>query len=90
MWFRRQFFSPGCILERVRRSGVRPAQSILLNLGYWRTVANRIHGHPIPNAPLPAEAGPGNRVPGAYEALDAPAERIAATGGAGSRGASAS
>src|SRR5437764_9031966 len=23
MWFRRRFFAPGCILERVRRSGVR-------------------------------------------------------------------
>ena len=50
MWFRRRFFAPRCILERVRRSGVRPLQSIILNLGYWRTLANRIPGHPIPRA----------------------------------------
>jgi radical SAM superfamily enzyme YgiQ (UPF0313 family) len=50
MWFRRRFFSPTCILERVRRSGVRRLQSIVLNLGYWRAVANRIPGHPLPNA----------------------------------------
>jgi radical SAM superfamily enzyme YgiQ (UPF0313 family) len=55
MWFRRRFFAPTCILERVRRSGVRPLQSIVLNLGYWRTVANRIPGHPIPRALRPAE-----------------------------------
>jgi radical SAM superfamily enzyme YgiQ (UPF0313 family) len=48
MWFRRQFFAPKCILERVRRSGVRPWQSIVLNVGYWRTVGNRIPGQPIP------------------------------------------
>jgi radical SAM superfamily enzyme YgiQ (UPF0313 family) len=50
MWFRRRFFSPRCILERVRRSGVRPFQTIVLNLGYWRAVGNRIPGHPIPRA----------------------------------------
>jgi radical SAM superfamily enzyme YgiQ (UPF0313 family) len=50
MWFRRRFFTPKCILERVRRSGVRRMQSIVLNLGYWRTVANRIPGQPIPGA----------------------------------------
>jgi radical SAM superfamily enzyme YgiQ (UPF0313 family) len=48
MWFRRRFFAPGCILERVRRSGVRPLQSIVLNLGYWRAAGNRIPGHPVP------------------------------------------
>jgi radical SAM superfamily enzyme YgiQ (UPF0313 family) len=48
MWFRRRFFSLECILERVRRSGVRPLQSLLLNWGYRRTLANRIPGHPIP------------------------------------------
>jgi radical SAM superfamily enzyme YgiQ (UPF0313 family) len=51
MWFRRHFFAPRCILERVRRSGVRRWQSIVLNLGYWRTVANRIPGHPVPSVP---------------------------------------
>jgi radical SAM superfamily enzyme YgiQ (UPF0313 family) len=50
MWFRRRFFSPRCILERVHRSGVRRWQSIFLNLGYWRTLANRIPGQPIPSA----------------------------------------
>jgi radical SAM superfamily enzyme YgiQ (UPF0313 family) len=50
MWFRRRFFAPRCILERVRRSGVRRLQSIVLNLGYWRTITNRIPGHPIPRA----------------------------------------
>jgi radical SAM superfamily enzyme YgiQ (UPF0313 family) len=50
MWFRRRFFSLGCILERVARSGVRPLQSLVLNLGYRRTLKNRIPGHPIPTA----------------------------------------
>ena len=50
MWFRRRFFSPACILERVLRSGVRPLQTIALNLGYWRAINNRIPGHPIPVA----------------------------------------
>jgi radical SAM superfamily enzyme YgiQ (UPF0313 family) len=54
LWFRRRFFSAGCILERVRRSGVRRLQSIVLNLGYARTVANRIPGHPIPRAVMAA------------------------------------
>jgi radical SAM superfamily enzyme YgiQ (UPF0313 family) len=49
MWFRRRFFAPRCILERVRRSGVRRWQSIYLNLGYWRALANRIPGRPIPS-----------------------------------------
>jgi radical SAM superfamily enzyme YgiQ (UPF0313 family) len=48
MWFRRRFFSPTCILERVRRSGVRPLQTMALNLGYWRAINNPIPGHPIP------------------------------------------
>lgn len=47
MWFRRHFFSPACILQRVRRSGVRPLQSIALNLGYWCAIGNQIPGHPI-------------------------------------------
>jgi len=34
MWFRRHFFSRSCILERLRRSGVRPLQSFALNWGY--------------------------------------------------------
>ncbi|HZU35920.1 MAG TPA: DUF4070 domain-containing protein, partial [Gemmataceae bacterium] len=55
MWFRRRFFAPECILERVRRSGVRPWQSMVLNLGYWRTVANRIPGKPIPGAHAAAQ-----------------------------------
>jgi radical SAM superfamily enzyme YgiQ (UPF0313 family) len=50
MWFRRQFFAPKCILKRVRRSGVRRLQSFVLNLGYRRTLANRIPGKPIPSA----------------------------------------
>jgi radical SAM superfamily enzyme YgiQ (UPF0313 family) len=48
MGFRRRFFSLGCILERVRRSGVRPFQSLVLNFGYQRTIKNRIPGNPIP------------------------------------------
>jgi radical SAM superfamily enzyme YgiQ (UPF0313 family) len=47
MWFRRRFFAPRCILERVRRSRVRPLQSIVLNLGYWRATGNRIPGQLI-------------------------------------------
>ena len=61
MWFRRQFFAPRCILERVRRSRVRPLQSIALNLGYRRTLANRIPGKPIPITVHDAQ------VPGRYE-----------------------
>jgi radical SAM superfamily enzyme YgiQ (UPF0313 family) len=56
MWFRRRFFAPRCILERVRRSGVRPLQSIVLNLGYWRTLANRIPGQPIPKTALDVQS----------------------------------
>ena len=48
MWFRRRFFAPNCILERVRRSGVRHLQSLVLNLGYRWAVNNRIPGHPVP------------------------------------------
>jgi radical SAM superfamily enzyme YgiQ (UPF0313 family) len=55
MWFRRRFFAPKCILERVRRSGVRPWQSIVLNLGYWRALGNRIPGQSIPSASDRAE-----------------------------------
>lgn len=62
MWFRRRFFAPRCILERVRRSGVRRWQSIILNLGYGRTLANRIPGQPIPSALQDAEIN-GPRAP---------------------------
>lgn len=48
MWFRRRFFSLPCIFERVKRSGVRPVQSFVLNVGYRRTVNNKIPGNPIP------------------------------------------
>jgi radical SAM superfamily enzyme YgiQ (UPF0313 family) len=48
MWFRRRFFSPACILQRVRRSGVRPLQTFVLNLGYRRAIENAIPGHPVP------------------------------------------
>jgi len=64
MWFRRRFFAPRCILERVRRSGVRRLQSIILDLGYWRTLANRIPGQPIPSALQDAEIN-GPRAPAA-------------------------
>jgi radical SAM superfamily enzyme YgiQ (UPF0313 family) len=49
MWFRRQFFSPRCILERLRRSGVRPLQSLALNWGYRRALDNSLPGWPIPD-----------------------------------------
>jgi radical SAM superfamily enzyme YgiQ (UPF0313 family) len=48
MWFRRRFFSWPCILERLRRSGVRPLQSLALNWGYRRAVDNALPGWPIP------------------------------------------
>lgn len=51
--FRRRFFSLPCIVERVRLSGVRPLQSLILNLGYRRALANRIPGHPIPKSRAP-------------------------------------
>lgn len=53
MWFRRRFFSPACIWERLRRSGVRPIQSLALNWGYRRTLFNAIPGHPIPGSRRP-------------------------------------
>ncbi len=62
MWFRRQFFGPRCILQRIRRSGVRPLQSIVLNLGYWRAVNNRIPGHPIPVASTRGKSGSDERI----------------------------
>ena len=49
MWFRRQFFSRSCILERLRRSGVRPLQSFALNWGYRRAIENALPGWPIPH-----------------------------------------
>jgi radical SAM superfamily enzyme YgiQ (UPF0313 family) len=49
MWFRRQFFSPHLVLERLRRSGVRPVQALALNLGYRKAVDNPLPGWPIPN-----------------------------------------
>jgi radical SAM superfamily enzyme YgiQ (UPF0313 family) len=57
--FRRRFFSLACTLERVRRSGVRPLQALVLNLGYRRTTNNRIPGYPIPKTWL----ANGNREP---------------------------
>jgi radical SAM superfamily enzyme YgiQ (UPF0313 family) len=50
MNFRRRFFSPSCILKRVARSGVRPAQSLFLNWGYHRAVSSPVPGHPIPES----------------------------------------
>ena len=57
MWFRREFFSRRCVLARLKRSRVRPLQSLVLNWGYARTVTNRIPGSPIPRpqAQLPAQ-----------------------------------
>jgi radical SAM superfamily enzyme YgiQ (UPF0313 family) len=48
LWFRRQFFSRRCILERLERSGVRTLQSFALNWGYRRAVGNVLPGWPIP------------------------------------------
>jgi radical SAM superfamily enzyme YgiQ (UPF0313 family) len=55
MWFRRQFFSRRCILERLGRSGVRPLQSFALNWGYGRAVDNALPGWPIPGGVRSAE-----------------------------------
>jgi hypothetical protein len=35
-------------LERLRRSGVRPLQSLALNWGYGRAIENALPGWPIP------------------------------------------
>ncbi len=68
MWFRRRFFAPRCVLERVRRSGVRRWQSLVLNLGYWRALANRIPGRPVPGAaPGAASNGSATDAPGRRE-----------------------
>jgi len=48
MWFRRRFFSPSCIAERLRRSRVRTLQSSALNWGYARALDNPLPGWPIP------------------------------------------
>jgi radical SAM superfamily enzyme YgiQ (UPF0313 family) len=50
MGFRRRFFSRKCILERIKRSGVRPLQSLALNWGYGHAVDNALPGWPIPGA----------------------------------------
>ena len=52
MWFRRRFYSPACIFQRIRNSGVRPLQTLALNLGYWRALGNWIPGHAIPESNL--------------------------------------
>jgi radical SAM superfamily enzyme YgiQ (UPF0313 family) len=48
--FRQRFFSPRCILERIARSRVSPAQSLFLNWGYHRAASSPLPGHPIPTA----------------------------------------
>jgi radical SAM superfamily enzyme YgiQ (UPF0313 family) len=48
MWFRRRFFSREAIVRRVRRSGVRAAESLALNWGYARSLDARLPGWPIP------------------------------------------
>lgn len=48
MWFRREFFSRRCIMERMKRSRVRPLQSLALNWGYRRALNNVGPGSPIP------------------------------------------
>jgi len=55
MWFRRRFYSPGCILERIARSRVRPLQSLALNGGYRRALGNPLPGWPIPGGDRGAE-----------------------------------
>jgi len=57
MWFRQRFFAPSCVLQRAWRSGVRPLQSVLLNLGYWRATYNHIPGHPVPKSAARIDAG---------------------------------
>ncbi len=49
MWFRRQFFSRRCILERTTRSRTRPLQTLALNWGYRRALNNPLPGWPIPD-----------------------------------------
>jgi radical SAM superfamily enzyme YgiQ (UPF0313 family) len=64
MWFRRRFFAPGCILERLRRSGVRRGQSLALNWGYRRAVRNALPGWPIPGGVRHSGVDwPGRRAP---------------------------
>jgi radical SAM superfamily enzyme YgiQ (UPF0313 family) len=48
MRFRRRFFSRRCTLDRVRRSGVRPLQTLALNHGYASAIGNALPGWPIP------------------------------------------
>jgi radical SAM superfamily enzyme YgiQ (UPF0313 family) len=62
-WFRRRFFSRQAILERVRRSAVRPAQSLALNWGYHRAFDARLPGWPIPGGDRGAAVDwPGSRL----------------------------
>ncbi|MFT3841889.1 MAG: radical SAM protein [Myxococcaceae bacterium] len=79
MWFRRKFFSAQCTLERVRRSKVRPLQTLLLNYGYHRTIANRIPGHPIPlTSERPSPAPPEATAPASRRADQSPPPRAPA------------
>ncbi len=48
MWFRRRFYSPDCIRERLHRSRVRTLQSCVLNWGYARALDNPVPGWPVP------------------------------------------
>jgi radical SAM superfamily enzyme YgiQ (UPF0313 family) len=50
MRFRKEFFSLNCTLARIRKSRVRPLQALVLNMGYQRTIGNRIPGSPIPSS----------------------------------------
>jgi radical SAM superfamily enzyme YgiQ (UPF0313 family) len=49
--FRRELYSLRNIFARLRRSSIRPAQGLVLNLGYRRAL-----GAPIPGRPVPAHA----------------------------------
>jgi radical SAM superfamily enzyme YgiQ (UPF0313 family) len=64
MWFRRQFFSRRCILERVKRSGVRPLQALALNWGYARALDNAVPGSPIPSPETDAAIEPASVLAG--------------------------
>ncbi|MFH0991782.1 MAG: radical SAM protein [bacterium] len=46
--FRRTFYSPARMLQRMVKSWVHALQSLILNWGYYRTLSNRIPGSPIP------------------------------------------
>ena len=69
MWFRRRFFSPACILQRVRRSGVRPATNRGIEPGVLARDQQPDSRPPDPRKGLPGRRGALAGQPRAFDLL---------------------